>query len=494
MSIILITLISSAIALSRKGGKHMNPDRQAALKPFYAAHPVEAGSLVLVGDDLIADGLWNEIYNPGETKLYNRGIPGDGISDVAARAQKIASAHPAKIVICAGANDFDRATQLIIAKQQRHQKRTRRSNNRSTGYPLPNEIRQAMGEEPLLPLSAFDPTVKRVVSQTEKLFRSLHRISPKTELYWLSIYPHNYMNSSAVAAASRANAKIVEYGRESGLFKILDLEGQLNEGLTTGAYSYTSGRWLNDAGYARVAGMLSHLLGLKTDMSREPARFSEAQFESIRHWDGTFNPNGRAAEYYYDRLSQFLSFPRGRGGVVLFGDSLIDFGPWDELLPEYPVHLRGIAGDQLMGYTARVEEVASQNPSAVVLIGGCNNLVKNPDLLPEEIWPDYEALLTALRAAMPEVPLFVESILPLSPKDAGEYEGFNGRAAALNERLAASAEKYNYSYLDLAALLRDEKGDLAKKFTTDGCHLTAAAYMVWADQLREALGEEFKRK
>jgi lysophospholipase L1-like esterase len=175
---------------------------------------------------------------------------------------------------------------------------------------------------------------------------------------------------------------------------------------------------------------------------------------------------------------------------VLFGDSLIDFGPWYELLPEFPIHPRGIAGDLLDGFTPRVDEVASQNPDAVVLIGGCNNLVKTPERAPEDIWKDYETLLATLRKAMPAVPLFVESILPLSPKDEAEYEGFNARAAVLNGFLAdaATQAKYNYRYLDLAFQLRDMKGDLGDEYTTDGCHLTPAAYQIWADQLREALG------
>jgi lysophospholipase L1-like esterase len=110
-------------------------------------------------------------------------------------------------------------------------------------------------------------------------------------------------------------------------------------------------------------------------------------------------------------------------------------------------------------------------------------------MAPEAIWKDYETLLAAIRKTMPTVPLFVESILPLSPKDAEEYDGFNARAELLNSFLATpeAQAKYNYRYLDLAASLRDEQGDLGDTYTTDGCHLTPAAYQIWADQLREAL-------
>lgn len=447
---------------------------------------------VLLGDDVFAGGLWAEIFET--TQVKNRGVAGEGLAEVSRRAGAVAAAHPKKLFISVGINDFERESEVIRQRILTQAKGTRRSTERSAGRYVDPAVLALWGDKPDLRVSDFREFGDRFVSAAKRLFKRLHRISPETELYWVAMFHREYLDPSAVAAAQRVNRLLTEYGKKSGLFKTVDLDLHMSQAIVERTYSYSEGRWLNDAGYVKLAGLLGWQTGLKTEMSTTPARFSEAQFEAVRHWDGAFNPHGRKAEYYYDRLSQFLSMPRGKGGVVLFGDSMIDFGPWDELLAEYPVHMRGIAGDQLMGYTARVSEVVSQNPAAIVLIGGCNNLVKNPGMLPEAIWPDYETLLTAIRAALPEVPLFVESILPLSPKDAEEYDGFNTRAAALNERLAANAEKYNYRYLDLASLVRDAQGDLRADLTTDGCHLNAAGYRIWADQLKAELGDEFKRK
>ncbi len=447
---------------------------------------------VLLGDDVLAGGLWGEIFET--THVKNRGVAGEGIAEVRRRADAIAAAHPKKLFISVGINDYARQTDVLREQMLTRAKGTRRSTARSAGGYVDPAILEAWGENPILRISDFREFTDRFVGETKRLFKRLHRISPQTELYWVTMFHREYLDPSAMAASKKANRDLTEFGHRSGLFKTVDLDLHMSQAIVERTYSYSEGRWLNDAGYAKLAGLLGWQMGLKTAMATTAARFSEAQFESVRHWNGSYNPNGRMAEYYYDRLSQFLSMPRGKGGVVLFGDSMIDFGPWDELLAEYPVHMRGIAGDQLMGYTARVDEIASQNPAAVVLIGGCNNLVKNPELSPEAIWPDYEALLKALRAALPEVPLFVESILPLNRKDADEYEGFNARAAALNERIAAAAEPYHFRYLDLASLVRDAGGDLRDDLTTDGCHLNAAGYRIWADQLKAALGDEFKRK
>ncbi len=435
---------------------HLKPDRQAGLLPFYETHPVEGAYAVLLGDDLMADGLWSEIFP--NRKLFSRGIPGDCVADIAPRARQAAAAHPAKLLISAGMNDFDRVALEAPAGHGRLD---------------------------------YEPVAHRVALEIQKLFKDLHRISPETELYWLSLYQLPAMDPDAYPVMARVNWAVSAYAAKTGYFTCLDLSKVLNQGLEEGIFSYTEGRWLNAEGFAQLAGYLAGYLNLPHQLDIRITTFTDAQYQNVRSWCGTRAPGeGRVSGYYLDRLSQFQALPREQGGVVLFGDSLIDFGPWNELLPEFPIHPRGIAGDLLDGFTARVDEVASQNPDAVVLIGGCNNLVKTPERAPEDIWKDYETLLATLRKAMPAVPLFVESILPLSPKDEAEYEGFNARAAVLNGFLAdaATQAKYNYRYLDLAFQLRDMKGDLGDEYTTDGCHLTPAAYQIWADQLREALG------
>ena len=87
---------------------HLKPDRQAGLLPLFESQPIQRPEVViLVGDDLISDGLWSEIFP--EREIANRGVPGDCVADVAVRARKLAAeAHPAKLFISAGRNDFER--------------------------------------------------------------------------------------------------------------------------------------------------------------------------------------------------------------------------------------------------------------------------------------------------------------------------------------------------------------------------------------------------
>ena len=60
---------------------------------LYEEMPIYPNNIVLVGDDYIDRGLWNEFY--GDTTLKNRGITYDATEHVLYRIGKIAAQHPA---------------------------------------------------------------------------------------------------------------------------------------------------------------------------------------------------------------------------------------------------------------------------------------------------------------------------------------------------------------------------------------------------------------
>ena len=57
----------------------------------------------------------------------------------------------------------------------------------------------------------------------------------------------------------------------------------------------------------------------------------------------------------------------------------------------------------------------------------------------------------------------------------------------MNKLLEAGKERYEYFYIDLPAVLSDEKGDLDERFTTDGIHLSAFGYFMWAGELAKGM-------
>ena len=143
---------------------------------------------------------------------------------------------------------------------------------------------------------------------------------------------------------------------------------------------------------------------------------------------------------------------------------------------------RGISGDVVEGVRQRLDEIIPDNPSKIYLITGTNDLINEPELSAVGLWDRYEKLIKDIRDNLPGTTLYVQSMLPLNPKTKF-YEGFNERAAELNKLIEAAHERYDYIYLDIASRLTDENGDLNAEYTTDGIHLSAAGYFVWAAEL-----------
>ena len=132
----------------------------------------------------------------------------------------------------------------------------------------------------------------------------------------------------------------------------------------------------------------------------------------------------------------------------------------------------------------RIDEIADENAKKVFLMTSTNDLLNDKDLPVSELWTKYESLIVKIKEAVPGTILYVQSTLPLNPKSKF-YEGTNERIFELNKLLDAAKDRYGYIYLDIASLLSDDNGDLADEYTTDGIHLSATGYFIWAKKLAE---------
>ena len=90
--------------------------------------------------------------------------------------------------------------------------------------------------------------------------------------------------------------------------------------------------------------------------------------------------------------------------------------------------------------------------------------------------------------AVPGCSLYIQSVLPVSTvRLAYPYmKGHNAKVAAVNARLRElCAERAWCTFVDIAPLLSDEKGELRKELTKDGIHLQPAGYVIWSDYLKK---------
>lgn len=209
-----------------------------------------------------------------------------------------------------------------------------------------------------------------------------------------------------------------------------------------------------------------------------------AVMDYLDDWYGDADPaNCRPPEYYLERVHEFDSAPLQEGCTVLLGDSLTDFGDWDSLLPGMNVINRGIAGDKIEGMIIRLDEIAAHNPSKIFLLAGTNNLVKHSTACANSILPLYRTLISDIRKKMPKAKLYVQSVLPQNPISIDWNDHFNADVEEINRSLEAMASEYGYTYLDIATPMKDADGCLRIDYTIDGCHLSDAAFKVWAEIL-----------
>lgn len=170
----------------------------------------------------------------------------------------------------------------------------------------------------------------------------------------------------------------------------------------------------------------------------------------------------------------------GRGGVVLIGDSLTEWGDWPSVLPGRTVANLGVAGQTTGQMRARMCDVIAATPTHVFWLGGTNDLAQG--IGADDILANTHAALGEVQRALPGVPVTIVSIPPTS--------WAHGRdIPSVNARLAVLAGEAGYGYLDLFDAFSTPSGDIRPGLSTDGLHFTPAAYSIWAARIEAVLDD-----
>lgn len=168
--------------------------------------------------------------------------------------------------------------------------------------------------------------------------------------------------------------------------------------------------------------------------------------------------------------------------VVMLGDSLTAGYDWAARLPQARVDNQGVSGDNTGQILARLDRVIAAGPQIVFLQAGINDFGRRDR--DTEILGRHRAIWHKLKSELPGLRLVLVSLLPVAED---RYPGLNIKIMAFNHRLRQAAEKEGLIFVDLFSLLVDQAGQLPRKYTYDGLHLTPAAYEIWLTALRPYL-------
>jgi lysophospholipase L1-like esterase len=177
------------------------------------------------------------------------------------------------------------------------------------------------------------------------------------------------------------------------------------------------------------------------------------------------------------RASQFAILPRIQADVVFLGDSITEFGLWDEWIPDLSVVNRGVAGDTSEGVLKRLDSAVGNQRFISILIGS-NDIVLGLDQ--DKIAGNIETIISEIGARSPTTKILLNSVMPRT-------RSFRSTIVNLNKRLQAITNSSGVTFIDLWPALSDSSGELRPEFSLDRTHLTGAGYEVWVRILREHL-------
>lgn len=187
------------------------------------------------------------------------------------------------------------------------------------------------------------------------------------------------------------------------------------------------------------------------------------------------NPN------YKSFLELFKVYKIKKADIVFLGNSITQGGNWRELLNRENIANRGIPGDILEGFLARIDDVIKLRPKICVIMGGINDVYSWIPV--DQIYKNYIKVIKRLEKKSIQ-PVLVSTLL--AGKEYPNSDTRNPEVIKLNKKIKQYADKHNYEYLDLNKFLSSDDY-LKKNVTADGVHLNWRGYKIWAEQMDKIL-------
>jgi len=174
------------------------------------------------------------------------------------------------------------------------------------------------------------------------------------------------------------------------------------------------------------------------------------------------------------------------GGIVFVGSSSIRLWDLEKSFPEMPVLNRGFGGSEIPDSVSHVDLlVIRHKPRTVIFYAGDNDIANKRT--PQQVFDDYKAFVTKVRAALPDTRIAFIGIKPSIQRWAMID---NIRAAnALVRKYAETDDHLGYIDVDGPMLGWDEK-PRKELFVADGLHMTPKGYEVWTALVRPFLSAQ----
>jgi len=167
--------------------------------------------------------------------------------------------------------------------------------------------------------------------------------------------------------------------------------------------------------------------------------------------------------------------------IIFIGDSLTEWGNWDELFPDLTIINLGIAGIKTAEILKNIEQIKDYNPAMIFLMMGINDLGENKMI--SEIADNYWETVRKLIKKFENTELYILSILPVD-NSRWTNRGLNtSNIKSVNEIIEEITNYYKAQFINLHPYFDDGNGVLNPALTQDGLHLNKHGYMLWKKQI-----------
>ena len=161
--------------------------------------------------------------------------------------------------------------------------------------------------------------------------------------------------------------------------------------------------------------------------------------------------------------------------AVIIGDSIANgFMDYEVLEASSVVTEVGVT---LTSAESLIETTVNLNPSVVFLALGLNDITETGGDT-EQFVENYRVVISALREALPEVKICINSIQPVQQKAIDKRPEYAG-IAEYNEALITFCEEESFTFVDCRDLVQEEY------YEPDGEHMVSDYYPLWGNRMAE---------
>lgn len=206
----------------------------------------------------------------------------------------------------------------------------------------------------------------------------------------------------------------------------------------------------------------------------------KSPYSSLSFFKSIMEPKDESKSYfgsfYMHKASLYETLKENdKYKIAMLGDSITDWGEWNELLKRNDVINRGISGDSTDGVLNRIDGINSSVEKVFIMIG-INDLGKGKSV--DYVFNNYKKIVTILKEK--NMQPIIQSILFVD-SDKIHYIK-NNHVEQLNNKLKKYAMENDLVYIDLNIKLSKDK-KLRSNYSYDGLHLNGEGYKVWKEVL-----------